>query len=95
MDRELTKPENHFLGSGWSFPVTFSMGNYQLNLSAFEDNVNESIDLILQTKNGERCMEPQYGSGLQQFFFRKMDETLKGEIIETPMRDRLWYSLPL
>jgi len=28
-------------------------------------------------------MEPQFGSGLQQFFFRQMDETLKGEIMDT------------
>lgn len=46
----------------------------------YEANINDSIDLILMTKQGERIMEPQFGSGLQQFFFRKMDETLKGEI---------------
>ncbi len=26
-------------------------------------------------------MEPDFGAGLQRFFFRKMDETLKGEMI--------------
>jgi len=72
--------ENSFLGSGWSFPVTFSVGNYQLNQSSYEDNINESINIILKTKNGERCFEPQFGSGIQQFFFKPMDETLKGEI---------------
>jgi phage baseplate assembly protein W len=72
--------ENSFLGSGWSFPVTFSAGNYQLMTSSYIDNVNESINVILQTNNGERCFEPQFGSGLQQFFFRPMDNTLKGEI---------------
>ncbi len=83
MDEQLSKVDNHFLGSGWSFPVTFSAGNnYQLELSSYEDNINESIDIILQTRNGERIMEPQFGSGLQQFLFRKMDETLKGEIID-------------
>ncbi|HET6992359.1 MAG TPA: GPW/gp25 family protein [Bacteroidia bacterium] len=80
MDSQLSKQENNFLGSGWSFPVTFSVGNYQLNLSSYEDNINETIDIILQTKNGERCFEPEFGAGLQKFFFKKMDETLKGEI---------------
>lgn len=80
MDSQINKLENNFLGSGWSFPVTFSAGNHQLNMTAYEDNINDSIDIILQTNTGERCMEPQFGSGLQQFFFRKMDETLKGEI---------------
>jgi phage baseplate assembly protein W len=80
VDKQLSKQENHFLGSGWSFPVTFFAGNYQLNLTSYEDNIRESIDIILQTKKGERCMEPQFNSGLQQFFFKKPDETLKGEI---------------
>lgn len=78
----MNKTDYHFLGSGWAFPVTFSVGNHQLHISAYEENIRESIDLILQTRNGERCMEEQFGSGLQQFLFRKMDETLKGEIAE-------------
>jgi uncharacterized protein len=77
-----TKQENHFLGSGWAFPVTFSEGNHLLSLTGFEQNVNESIRIVLLTNNGERCLNPGFGSGLQQFFFRKMDETLKGEIID-------------
>nr|WP_306801530.1 GPW/gp25 family protein [Flavobacterium sp. H4147] len=72
-----------FLGSGWSFPVSFSAGNYQLNLSANEANINESINIILNTRKGERTLESDFGSGLQQFMFRKIDNALKGEIIET------------
>ena len=40
----MTKEENHFLGSGWSFPVTFTAGNHQLVLSGYEQNVNQSIN---------------------------------------------------
>lgn len=79
----MTKEENHFLGSGWSFPVTFTAGNHQLVLSGYEQNVNQSINTILLTNNGERILNPRFGSGLQQYFFRKMDETLKGEIADT------------
>lgn len=78
----MTNAEAGFLGSGWAFPVSFSAGNYQLNLSAYEQNINDSIDIILQTRQGERSLEPQFGSGLQQFMFRKMDQTLKGEITD-------------
>ena len=83
MDSAIDKyRKKHFLGSGWSFPVRFSIGNYQLDTSEYEKNINESIYIILQTDMGARPMEPQFGSGLQGFFFRNMNETLKGEIKE-------------
>ena len=69
------------MGSGWSFPVTFSAGNCQLKLTAYEENINNSIKTILLTRMGERSLEPQFGSGLQQLFFRTPDANLKGEII--------------
>ena len=74
--------KNHFLGSGWSFPVEFSVGNHQLVTTEYETNINESIRTILNTNNGERYMDQQFGSGLQAFFFSPMDEALKGEIAE-------------
>jgi phage baseplate assembly protein W len=72
--------QKEFLGSGWSFPVTFSAGNHQVQLTKYEDNINEMIDLIMQTTFGERPFEPQFGSGLQTFFFKEMRPTLQGEI---------------
>lgn len=80
MDSQINKETKQFLGSGWAFPVTFSEENHQLNLTSYEENINDSIHIILQTKMGERIMEPRFGSGLQSFFFKKMDTTLKGEI---------------
>lgn len=80
MDKQTKIRDKDFLGSGWAFPVQFSEGNLQVTVNWYETNINDAIDVILMTKQGERIMEPQFGSGLQQFFFRKMDETLKGEI---------------
>jgi phage baseplate assembly protein W len=72
--------DSHFFGSGWSFPVTFSAWNHQLDITSGEENVNNAIRIILLTNRGERSLEQQFGSGLQPFFFRQMDESLKGEI---------------
>ncbi|SEB37417.1 hypothetical protein SAMN04489761_0251 [Tenacibaculum sp. MAR_2009_124] len=77
-----TKEVKEFLGSGWAFPVTFSDGNYELNLTKYEANVEDSISIIMQTNFGERPMEPEFGSGLQKFFFRKMDKALKADITD-------------
>ncbi|WP_158992495.1 GPW/gp25 family protein [Mucilaginibacter sp. L196] len=89
----MDKHEKNFLGSGWAFPVTFSPGNFQLNLSAYEDNINDSIDIIMKTNKGERCLEPQFGAGLQQFLFRKMDDALKGEICDV-VKSALLFNEP-
>lgn len=83
MDNQKEHKETVFLGSGWAFPVSFSVDNHQLSLSANETNINESINVILNTRKGERTLEANFGSGLQQYMFRKIDNTLKGEIIET------------
>lgn len=83
MGDQLTNRKKEFLGSGWSFPVTFSIGDHKLILTRYEKNISDSIDVIIQTKFGERPLVPEFGSGLQRFFFKKMDETLKGEIKNT------------
>ncbi|PIF29797.1 hypothetical protein CLU81_0181 [Flavobacterium sp. 9] len=83
MDNNTEHKNTAFLGSGWAFPVSFSVDNHQLSLSANETNINESINVILNTRKGERTLEAEFGSGIHQFMFRKIDNTLKGEIIET------------
>lgn len=82
MDRT-TNIQKEFLGSGWSFPVTFSLENKQLQLTKYEANINEMINVIMQTTFGERPFSPQFGGGLQTFFFKEMRPTLQGEIRES------------
>ncbi|NQY07943.1 MAG: GPW/gp25 family protein [Flavobacteriales bacterium] len=77
-----TTNNQNFLGSGWAFPITFSSGNLELKLTQFEENIRDSIDVILKTNLGERCLEPQFGTPLKQFFFKVMNQSLKGEIID-------------
>jgi len=83
VDNKSVIRKKEFLGSGWSFPVTFSVGNHQLITTRFENNIKDSIDVIMQTNFGERPTDPQFGSGLQQYFFQDMNETLKGQIKDT------------
>ncbi|WP_422360466.1 GPW/gp25 family protein [Reichenbachiella sp.] len=78
----MNEHKNDYLGTGWAFPITFSEQTLELEMTHREQNVNDSIDIILKTNYGERCLEPQFGSGLRQFFFAQMDDTLKGEIID-------------
>lgn len=70
-----------FLGTGWSFPPTFEVSNYQLNMTHEQHNINQSIDLILQTYQGERSLMPQFGSPLRHFLFKNLNSPLQNEII--------------
>jgi uncharacterized protein len=81
VDNKIVKNRSKaFLGIGWAFPVHFSEGDLQVDVSTYEDNVNESIKILLQTPFGDRLMQPDFGSGLHQFFFQEMSETLLGDI---------------
>jgi hypothetical protein len=74
--------DSSFLGSGWSFPPTFEIGNYQLNMTHKDDNIKQSIDIILQTQQGERSLMPLFGSTLHSFLFKNMNASLQSEIID-------------
>lgn len=60
--------KKNFLGTGWSFPLRIgSTGG--IALSSYEQNIEESIRIILGTAVGERIMEPTYGSYLHDYVF--------------------------
>jgi phage baseplate assembly protein W len=56
-----------FLGVGWAFPVKPVGG--QLQFAAYEDDVEQAIQIILLTERGERPMLPDFGGGLRRFLF--------------------------
>ncbi len=91
MDKEQTRQEKGFLGSGWSFPVQFSWETGELMLSQFEENIKENIQILLHTKRGEHQLEQLFGLGLQQYIFNVMDESLKGEIADAVQTSLLHY----
>ena len=75
--------ESDFLGRGWQFPPAFSGAIRQVSMNSAQDNINQSIDLVLRTARGERCLLPYFGSELRSFLFRQPDATLKDEIIQS------------
>jgi phage baseplate assembly protein W len=76
-----------FLGRGWSFPVAADAAG-RVRLSEYEEDVRESIHLILMTAKGERVMRPDFGSGLYDFVFASMSVTVMGSI-QAAVKDAL------
>jgi phage baseplate assembly protein W len=75
--------ENSFLGTGWSFPPAFDNSNDRLQMSAGDNNITQSIDLVLQTPVGSRSLLPTFGCSLNQFIFRNIDGTARAQIIQS------------
>lgn len=73
----------NFLGRGWQFPPVFTGAIPQVAMTSAEDNINQSIDVVLRTVRGERCLLPYFGSELRSFLFRHPDATLKDEITQS------------
>lgn len=58
-----------FLGRGWSFPVELSVETGNVTPVSYEEDVRQSIYLILSTQKGERVMRPDFGCGIHDLVF--------------------------
>lgn len=75
-----------FLGKGWQFPIQVDETTGRIKLSAGEENIAESIRIILRTFHGERVMRPEFGSGVNNFLFSETSATNRGLLKSTIMR---------
>jgi len=68
--------EKDFLGTGWSFPPTFSKNQKGVSMvSGFED-IQQSLNILLSTELGERVMQPKFGCNLQEYIFEPVSSNL-------------------
>jgi phage baseplate assembly protein W len=71
--KELTS----FLGTGWGFPPSFEAQRGGVVMASDEDDIEQSLKILLSTRLGERIMLPDYGCNLEDLLFSPMDLTLK------------------
>lgn len=69
-----------FLGTGWKFPVQVDEATGRIRMSSYEENIEESVRIIIGTQKGERIMEPEFGSRLREYSFSSVDYTLLNSI---------------
>jgi uncharacterized protein len=62
-----------FLGTGWSFPPQFT--SQGLATVSAEQDIHESLLILLSTTPGERIMQPLYGCGLKAQVFDTLNES--------------------
>lgn len=66
---------NAFLGVGLAFPPAASASSGDLAMSVYEQDIQQSIRIILGTAPGERVMRPDFGAGLKTLLFEPMNTT--------------------
>jgi uncharacterized protein len=77
----------NLFGQGLSFPPRVGADG-RLAWSVGEDNVRESIRIILMTEQGERLMRETFGCGLRQYLFEPNTVTTHQHI-----RDSIIHSI--
>lgn len=68
---------NNFLGTGWGFPPHFDANTKTVQLTTGVEDINNSLNILLSTRLGERIMLPEYGCNLDELIFESLDITLK------------------
>ena len=71
-----------FLGTGWSFPTRFQKHTRKVSMVSEEDDIRESLIILLSTRPGERVMNPLYGCNLDDLIFAPLNLTLKTYVVD-------------
>jgi Bacteriophage baseplate protein W len=62
-----------WLGRGWAYPVQIDPMTHGIAVSAYEQDIRQSILIILGTARGERVMRPDFGCGIHDLVFEVID----------------------
>lgn len=84
----MTEDPRAFLGKGWKFPVKIDSSTGQIATSDFEQDIRESIRILLATAKGERVMRPEFGCGIHDLVFASIN-TATLTLIRSSVQDAL------
>jgi phage baseplate assembly protein W len=78
-----------YLGVGWSFPVKPVNGSLQY--VQYEDDIEQAIQIILLTANGERVMLREFGCGMRDMVFEPNSDATRARIADHVRRALLTW----
>ncbi len=79
--------KREFLGIGWKYPVSTETDG-SISSSGYDENIRESILIILGTAKGERLMRPEFGCSIHNYTYG-MTDTLTLRMIENAIYEAL------
>ncbi|MFN0195038.1 MAG: GPW/gp25 family protein [Aestuariivirga sp.] len=69
-----------FLGTGWSFPPSFTLGGRDVAIVSEVEDIEQSLAILLSTRRGERVMQDDFGCALSDFLFGEISRGLIGRV---------------
>src|SRR5690554_490572 len=79
-----------FLGRGWSFPPAFEPA-LGVVMSEAEEDIHQSLHILLTTITDERIMQPKYGCDLSEMIFEPLDTAFQTYLKEKMETSILYY----
>ena len=74
--KDRKRQQSSFLGTGWAFPPKFTRGPQSVLMVSDEEDIRQSLEILLTTSIGERFLRPAYGCDLRRYLFEPLDEGL-------------------
>lgn len=71
-----------FLGTGWSFPPSFSQQTQSISMVSEGEDIRQSLFLLFSTSPGERLMKPEYGCDLHAVVFERFNASTESRLID-------------
>ncbi len=68
--------EQLYLGKGWSFPPSFDQNKKEVDMVPGVTDIEQSLQIILSTRPGERLLQPSFGCNLDIMLFEPVTATL-------------------
>ncbi len=82
-----------FLGSGWTFPPTFTAGGGEVEMVSGVEDIHQSLQILLSTRLGERVMQESFGCDLTDVLFEEIDQSMVN-ILTNLISDAILYHEP-
>jgi phage baseplate assembly protein W len=106
MERKPVGGNRSFLGTGWAFPPEFELRQGEMTMRTGEvfeypaahtrmvsedEDIRQSLRILLDTNPGERIMLPAFGCGIRAHVFDTMTEGMIAEIQDLVERAILFF----
>jgi uncharacterized protein len=85
------KENASFLGSGWGFPPTFAEADRRVAMVSRDQDIQQSLTILLSTSPGERLLHPSFGCYIKKMVFETINEGTITKITDAIERAILFF----